>query len=135
MALLGVHKKPWKQKLLEITPAFSDRQIAMMVAERQIETTDKPFRFSINHDIRPPGNKACPLSHYDWTKGDRVGIDTKDVAIARRWLTSAVLKGYTVRKVDAQYNPDGFPSSLEIARIRADYYQNQKASDDDDIPF
>lgn len=135
--LKGLHKKSLAQKLLEITDAFADRQVAMMIANRAMEISDAPYRFAINHDIRPPGNKPCPLSHYDWTKRDAVGIDTKNSQIAFRWLTSALLAGYTISRVDTTYKDavPGFSSSIAIVRRRAQYHQAPRADNDDDIPF
>lgn len=138
LPMKGMHKKSMAQQLLEIKPACSDRQIAMMIADRCIELGDKPYRFSINHDIRPPGLKACPLSHYDWVKKDHVGIETNYPAVARRWLTSAALAGYTISRVDDKYNDTvpGFSSSIAIVRRRAEFHQRPKLeNDDDDIPF
>jgi len=136
--LKGMHKKSISQKLLEITPAFDDRQVALMLAEKCLALTEKPFRFSINHDIRPPKNLACPL-HYDWSRKDRVGIECADKETARRWLTHAARLGYTIQQMDADRKPLGFPHSIEIARRRAASHQRPQptpgADDDDDIPF
>jgi hypothetical protein len=135
--LKGMHTKSIAQKLLAVTPEFVDRQVAMMIADRCMELGDKPYRFAIDHDIRPPGLKACPLSHYDWTKKDTVGIDTLDSATARRWLTSAALWGYTITRVDATYNDmvPGFSSSIAIVRRRAESHQRPRIDNGDDIPF
>jgi hypothetical protein len=128
--------KSLAQKLLDVTPAFADRQVANMIASRAIEF-GAPYRFAINHDIRPPGMKACPLSHYDWALKDAVGIDTPVTPIAFRWLTSALLRGYTISRVDHNHRDlvPGFSSSIAIVRRRAENHQRPKVDNDDDIPF
>jgi hypothetical protein len=130
LPLKGVHKKPVAQKLLEVTPSFADRQVAMMIADHCMELGDTPYRFSINHDVRPPGNLACPL-RYDWTKKDSVGIETNDPLSARRWLTSALLRGYTISRVNGAL----YSASIEQVRRRAAEHQRPKGNDDEDIPF
>ncbi len=134
--LKGMHKKSLRQKLLGVTDAYSDRQVALMIASRAVEF-GTPYRFAINHDIRPPGNLACPLSHYDWSLRDTVGIDTMSTPIAFRWLTSAALKGYTISLVDKRHHDTvpGFSSSIAIVRRRAQNHQRPKDDSDDDIPF
>src|SRR6266704_2725346 len=82
-------------KLLEIRPETTDRQIALMIAAALLESERQPYCFAINHDIRPPKHKACPLD-YDWALKDHVGIETQDRRKAERWLARAALKGYTI---------------------------------------
>lgn len=137
LPLRGLHKKSTAQRLLDVRPGHPDRHVAMLIADRCIEAGERPYRFAINHDIRPPKNAACPLSHYDWTKKDAVGIDTRDILIARRWLTSAALKGYTITWVDENYRDKvpGLSTSIAIVRRRASYHQLPRNNDDDDIPF
>ena len=132
--LKGMHKKPISQQLLDITDAFDDRQVAVMLAEKCLGLTYKPFRFTINHDIRPPKNLACPL-HFDWSRKDRVGIETNDKEMARVWLTRAVRLGYTTQQADASRNHVGFQHSIAIARQRARNHQRPKVDNDDDILY
>jgi hypothetical protein len=135
LPLKGMHKKSISQKLLEITDAFDDRQVALMLADKCLVRTYKPYRFSINHDIRPPGNLGCKL-HFDWARKDHVGIETSDKEAARRWLTRAARLGYTTQQMDANRKPVGFTHSIAIARRRAALHQMPKVdNDDDDIPF
>jgi len=126
------------QKLLEIAPSAPDRQVAMMLADKCIELTDAPFRFAINHDIRPPKNLACPL-HFDWSRKDRVGIETTVKAVMRAWLTKAFFRGYTVYQTNTARGSIGFPHSVVIARRRAALHQmpkpGQPGYEDGDIPF
>jgi hypothetical protein len=133
--MVGMHKKSLAQKLLDVTPAFADRQVAMMIADRALEY-GQPYRFAINHDTRPPKNLACPME-YDWALKDSVGIDTTDMPLARRWLTKALIRGYTISRVDERHHDmvPGFSSSLAIVRRRAESHQRPKLDTDDDIPF
>lgn len=132
--LKGLHKKPVSQQLLDITPDYSDRRIAMLLADKCIALTDKPFRFSINHDIRPPKNLACPL-YYDWSRKDRVGIETLMYEPLRKWLTKAFMLGYTVSLTNAERENISFPHSIEIVRRRAARRRHECAQELDDIPF
>jgi hypothetical protein len=134
LPLKGMHKQSVSQQLLEITPAYSDRRVAEMLASKCLELTEKPFRYAINHDIRPPKNLACPL-RYDWTRKDRVGVEIADKETARRWLVSAALAGYTIYYIGANREVIGFPHSLAVARSRAARHQQPKVDNDDDIPF
>jgi hypothetical protein len=129
------------QMLLEIGPATFDRQVALMLADKCIALTDAPYRFAINHDIRPPKNQACPLE-YGWTRKDRVGIEWKMKHETRKWLTNAFLLGYTVYQMNIARESIGFPHSIAIARRRAENHQAAEArratgyvDNDDDIPF
>ena len=132
--LKGTHKKPISQRLLEITDVFDDRQVAMMLADKCLALTYKPFRFTINHDIRPPKNMACPL-HFDWARKAHVGVETSDKEAARRWLTRAMRLGYTTQQTDANRKHVGFTHSIAIARRRAMLHQAPKVDNDEDIPF
>lgn len=132
--LKGMHKKSLAERLLEVTPEVSTRRVAMIIADRCIEISDSPYRFAINHDIRPPKNLSCELN-FDWTRKDRVGIDTTDVNTARRWLTHAAMLNYTLYRVDAQHSETDFSISIEKVRRRAEFHQLPKGSNDADIPF
>lgn len=114
-------------KLLDITRATSDRQVAMILAEAMLERDRVPYWFSINHDIRPPKCLACPLD-YDWSLKGRVGIKTLARTRALKWITDAALAGYEISREGGR----PLTSSLVIARRRAEYHQTP---DDDDIPF
>lgn len=122
------------QKLLEVKPSTSVRQIAVMIAEMFMEATDAPYRFSINHDVRPPKCLACPFE-YDWVLKDHVGIDTKNASFAKGWLMNAAMQGYVICRVDARHAGVGDWSSINIVRRRAYYHQLPKLETDDDIPF
>lgn len=125
------------ERLLEVTSATPDRTVALMIAEYMLAMTDVPFRFSINHDIRPPKCASCPVD-YTWTKKDACGIEWKHSIATKKWLTDALLCGYTVSQMDRHRKPAGRSSSLAIVRRRAEYHQAPKVpndSDGDDIPF
>jgi hypothetical protein len=137
----GPSKLSINQQVLAITPAYSDRRVAELLAAKCLELTERPFRFAINHDIRPPKNLACPL-HFDWAKKDRVGVEMLDKERMRKWLVSAALKGYTIQYVGADKEMLGFPHSMAIARRRAENHQAAEArkasgyvDNGDDIPF
>jgi hypothetical protein len=125
------HRSSVRSQLLNVNLNASDRTIAMLIAEMMLESDALPYKFSINHDIRPPACKACAL-HYDWALKDTVGITTTDKLVARRWITHACLLGYRVTQENGQ-NP--LSSSIEIARQRAARHQAPKDETDDDIPF
>ena len=122
------------QRLLEMEPGRPDRAVAMMLADKCIALTVSPFRFAINHDIRPPKNLACPLG-YTWTRKDKCGIELKSTHLMRQWLTKAFLCGYTVYLINDRRESIGPPHSIEIARRRAENHQRPKLENDDDIPF
>ena len=127
------------QMLLEMPPTASDRFVALLLADKCIELTDKPYRFAINHDIRPPKNLACPLG-FDWSRKDRVGIEWEHKLPVRQWLTKALQLGYTVYYMGADREVRGFPHSIAIARRRAALHQMPKVDYSkgehyDDIPF
>lgn len=134
--LVGMRKRTVAEDLLEITNEYSDRRVALMLAEQCLSMTDKPFRFAINHDIRPPKNLACPM-HYDWTRKDRVGVEINDKETARRWLVSAARLGYTLYLMKADRTIDGRSWDVERARRNAAWHQRPQVEKDhdDDIPF
>jgi hypothetical protein len=117
-------------KLLEIQPHFPDRQVALMIAAAMLESDRQPYWFSINHDIRPPKCLACPVQ-YDWAIKDRVGIKTLARTRAEHWIAEAALRGYTVSREGGK----PLACSIAIARRRAEYHQQPKLENDDDIPF
>jgi len=97
--------------------------------------TDTPYRFSINHDIRPPKLAPCPVE-YNWTRKDRCGIIWRSRVPTKKWLTAALLHGYTVFLVGSDQRTEKSSSSIAIARRRAEYHQAPKVPfDDADIPF
>jgi hypothetical protein len=136
--LQNVHKQTISEQMAAITDAYSDRRVAELIAQRCMQVTSAPYRFAINHDIRPPKNLACKLQ-YDWTKRDRVGIDSpiKSKLTVQRWLVGAALMGYVIYYVDAQHNDFGFYTSIHRARYLAQ--RARQAKEDflrgDDIPF
>jgi hypothetical protein len=122
------------EKLLDVTDAFGDRQVAAMIADKMTQAEREPYRFKINHDTRGPAFKRCPIE-YDWTLKDVVGIERRNKAQARLWITNAALNGYQITEVDAKKKDQGSRTeSIAIVRRRAMYHQQPK-SDDDDIPF
>src|ERR1035437_5271403 len=134
-SLRGMHKKPISQQLLEIAPEYTDRRIAEMLAAKCLTLTEKPFQFSINHDLRPLKNLACPI-HFDWARKDHDGSETDDKEKIRRWLVTAFRLGYTVRQMHTNRTlAVGFPHSIAIARRRAALHQAPKVDNDEDIPF
>lgn len=123
------------QKLLNVTPEIADRQVAMMIADMMVHRAEPPYRFQINHDIRPPKCLACPVE-YRWSVKDHVGIEMHNPGLMRMWLTSALLYGYKVEEVDGHRKPKGSRTeSIDIVRKRAEYHQRPKSESDDDIPF
>lgn len=123
-------KVPASRRLLMLKPDAQDRLISQMIAEAMLETDRQPYWFSINHDIRPPKNLACPL-HYDWILKDRVGIKTLVRETARKWIAAAAMHGYQISR------EGGHPltTSIAIARRRAENHQRPRTDDEDDIPF
>jgi hypothetical protein len=97
-------KKTPTEQLLAVTSADSDRRVAMIIADKLLWFTDPPFRFQINHDVRPPKCLPCPM-RYDWIVKDHVGVEFKNKEVARKWLTTALLHGYKVEKVDGHRKP------------------------------
>lgn len=121
--------------LLTVTPAHGDRRVAMMTADKIVFYSDAPYRFQIDHDIRPPHCKPCPVE-YGWSVKDKVGIQIKNSALARKWLTDALLHGYKVEEVDGHRKPTNRRTeSIEIVRRRAEIHQQPKQETEDDIPF
>lgn len=123
--------------LLDITDATPDRKVAMMLAAKAVERERLPYCFSINHDVRPPKLKPCPVE-YDWRCKDSVGIQTNSKSLAESWLVKALMLGYKIERVspkDRQADGGSY-TSIEIARSRARYHQAPKREvSDDDIPF
>lgn len=123
------------QRLLEINPTASDDIFAALIAEALLESDRQPYCFSINHDIRPPKNKACPLP-YDWALAARLGITTHYRVRAREWIIQAALARYTVSQARAKTLAlHGLSLSIRTARARAEYHQRPNKENDDDIPF
>lgn len=116
----------------------SGETVALLIANALLESDRQPYCFSINHDIRPPKNLACPVT-YDWSLRGHVGIETWGRFTAREWIINALLKGYSVAKVHPKQRiVEGLSYSIETVRARAEFYQRPKAEsthDDDDIPF
>lgn len=109
-----------------------DAGVAKLVALYMLETERIPYWFSINHDIRPPAMKACPI-RFDWAKKDRVGIKTNIKPMAEAWIIDAARAGYVVQR------DNGTPLTMSIARARdlAKWAQRtpEEKAHDDDIPF
>lgn len=124
----------WQARLLEITSADDDLTVGRMIADAAMERERLPYRFSIDHDIRPPKNLACPLD-YHWALKDKVGIHNGDRQWVRLWLIDAAMRGYVISEVDAKHHPCGLSWSIASARQRAEYHQRPKGADDDYIPF
>lgn len=129
-------------KLLEIQPTTPNRQVALMIAAALLESERQPYCFAINHDIRPPKNKPCPLD-YDWALKGHVGIETQDRRKAEAWLARAAIRGYTISPAGTSlrnstapcHQPYGTTASIAIARRRAEWHQKPQSEKDDDIPF
>ena len=115
----------------QLKPDASDRDVAKLVALYLMESDRQPQWFSINHDIRPPAMKRCPLS-FDWAVKDRVGIKTNIRPRAAQWIIDAALAGYIISREGR--GPD-LTMSLARARQRAWYAQHKPVLGDDDIPF
>ncbi len=124
------------ERLLEVTPAMSDRDVAGLIADKMIfYCKTEAFRYQINHDVRPPKCAPCPVE-YGWIVKDKVGIEIRNKNIAKGWLTSALLHGYKVESVDGHRKPTSQRTeSIELVRNRAEYHQRSKVDSDDDIPF
>jgi hypothetical protein len=126
-----------KEKLLTVTSADDDLQVAKLIADKLIVgARSEWYRYQINHDTRPPKCLACPVV-YDWAVKDRVGIATTNKAHARKWLTDVALAGYRIEEVDANRKPllGEWIESIDTARKRAELFRRPKVDDDDDIPF
>lgn len=124
------------EKLLTITDEISDREAAALIATKIVfYAKTEVYRYSINHDIRPPTCMPCPVP-YDWTVKNRVGVEFNSRHLAERWLTLALIHGYEVEEVDGHRKPTGSRTeSVKRARERADYARRPKLEIDDDIPF
>lgn len=125
------------ERMLAVTDKTDDIAISAMIAEKLIFYNTKPeYRFAINHNVRPPECKACPLD-YDWAVGKSVGIETPSKARAIKWLTNAALLGYDIDTVDAKRKSTSARiESIKLVRERARRHQQPKSQhDDDDIPF
>lgn len=132
----------YQVKLLAITNATPDSEVAKLIACAMLETDKLPYAFSINHNIGPPDNKRCPLE-FDWSYKNTVGIETMDNLVAMNWLTRAALGGYVLTgAVPAKgfrgpgqkvHDRLGAPYSIVNARRRAEWAQAPK--NDYDIPF
>ena len=106
----------------------------MMLADKCVKLTYSPYRFAVRHDTRPPKNLACAVA-YDWTRKDLCGVEWKSRSMIRKWLTDALLHGYTVYQTNAQRALVGFSHSIAIARRRAALHQMPQVDNDKDIPF
>lgn len=112
-----------------------------------------PYRLSINHDVsaagcralkpRPGshGHGACPFS-YTWQHDRTVGVEMKDRRNAERWIVGALLKGYTVARLDRRGWNEIDSDNLEQVRhwiaVRASrpiLTPEQRQALDDEIPF
>jgi hypothetical protein len=119
---------PAAKVLIDKLPATaSDNEIARLVALYMLEMERIPYWFSIDHDIRPPAMRACPV-RFDWAKKDRVGIKTNIRPMAEAWIIEAALHGYTVQR------DNGTPLTMSIKRAR-EIAKWAQTPDDDDIPF
>jgi hypothetical protein len=101
----------------------------------------RPYRLSINHNVGPPHNVACPLQ-YDWRHGRAVGIETNSRDHAIRWIRSALLFGYRVERLDRTGWNVLESADLKAARQRAvraaereAMTPEQRKAEDDSIPF
>lgn len=113
-----------------LKPDAHDVDIARLVAQYMLETDRQPYWFSINHDIRPPAMKACPIG-FDWAIKDRVGIKTRMRHRAEKWITDAALAGYIISS-----EGPGKVLTMSTARARRLAERAQRPPlTDDDIPF
>lgn len=115
----------------QLKPDASDRDVAKLVALYMQESDRQPHWFSINHDIRPPAMKRCPIP-FDWAVKDRVGIKTNIRSKAEVWIIEAALLGYTISREGR--GPD-LTMSLARARTAATWAQMPQSEKDSDIPF
>ena len=114
----------------QLKPDASDAEVARLVALCMLESDRQPYWFSINHDIRPPAMKACPIG-FDYAKKDRVGIKTRLRSRAEQWITDAALAGY---EIDREGGGMSLTMSITRARRLAERAQTPR-TDDEDIPF
>ena len=115
-----------------LKPDAPDRAVAKLVALYLLESDRHPYWFSINHDIRPPAMKRCPIE-FDWALGDHVGIKTNIRPRAEKWIIDDALAGY---RVSREGRPPALTLSLAVARAGAAYAQRPRVVyGDDDIPF
>jgi hypothetical protein len=115
----------------QLKPDAPDRDVAALVALYMLESDRRPYHFSINHDIRPPAMKRCPL-RFEWAIKDRVGIKTNIRAHAEKWIIEAALAGYTISREGRE---PVLTMSLDRARQRAWYAQFITLHPCDDIPL
>lgn len=115
----------------QLKPDAPARDVAALVALYMLELDRQPYWFSINHDIRPPAMKRCPLE-FDWAIKDRVGIKTRLQHRTKQWIIDAAMRGYTISS-----EGPGRVLTMSIARARrlAEIAQRPRLDNDDDIPF
>jgi hypothetical protein len=115
----------------QLKPDAADATVARLVTLYMLESDRQPYWFSINHDIRPPAMKKCPLE-FDWAIKDRVGIKTRMRHRAEKWITDAALAGYTIAREGG-----GLSLTMSIAHARrvAEIAQRPPLADDEEIPF
>lgn len=112
----------------QLKPDASADNVAALVARYMLENDRQPYWFSINHDIRPPAMKACPLE-FDWAMKDRVGIKTRLHHRAKKWIIDAALLDYTVSS-----EGPGKALTMSVARARR-LAEIAQLPPDEDIPF
>ena len=106
-----------------------------------LDVRGPPFRILIDHNVGPPKNVACPLE-YDWRHGKTVGISTCDRPGAVRWIGRALMKGYSVERLDKTGYDALEAVNLKSARQRATRQAEREAmtpaqrqKELDEIPF
>ena len=106
-----------------------------------LDVRGPPFRLSINHNVGPPKNIACPLE-YNFRHGRDVGIETYDRTYAVNWIGMALMKGYHVERLSPRRYEVVEAAHLRSARgqaIRRAEWEAmtpaQREAEDREIPF
>ena len=116
-------------------------ELVRTLVEKLLAARGLPYRLSINHNVGPPKNEACPLD-YDWRHGREVGIDTCDRLKAAKWIGAALHYGYRVSRLDKHGYDAIEVAHMKSARERAirqakrdAMTPEQRKAELDEIPF
>jgi hypothetical protein len=128
---------PARKALRFVDPEASDEVIAQAIAEYLLSAPPRSriYCLGIAHDVRPytlpqterlrefgvtyPESdplRPCPVP-FDWSRENTVGIETRDLERARRWVIDAAIAGYCVFRNWSGYG-GGFGQGIAETRER-----------------
>lgn len=116
-------------------------ELSRTLIAQLLDVRGPPFRLSINHNVGPPHNQACPLP-YDWRHGQKVGVTTNYRDAARNWISGALVYGYHIERLDRYgwnvletvHLRSARGQAIRLAE-RAAMTPAQRQKEDDEIPF